>query len=189
MSSYVKRAMQADERILFSAQLHWIIYKMGITTIFLGVLVAYFGMQVVNTILEGEAIKLGATPVRYIALGLIILGTFELLVSFIRQISTELVITDRRVIAKHGLVSTTSYELMMTKVEGATIEQSILGRVLGYGTLMVKGTGGGISPIDHVADPYRFHSSLMEALKETPESVSFTHNHVHNGVTGNSNSG
>jgi len=184
MSAYVKRAMQADEKIIYSAELHWIIYRMGIFITLIGVLFAYFGMQIVRFLFDGDLVKVAGTPVRYIAIGLIVLGTFELLASFIRQISTELVITDRRVIAKHGFISTTSYELMMSKVEGATIEQSIIGRLLGYGTLMVKGTGGGISPIDHVADPYRFHSFLMEALKEPP--VVVTHNHNHTGINADS---
>lgn len=55
---------------------------------------------------------------------------------------------------------------MLVKVEGANIDQTILGRLLGFGTVMVKGTGGGISPIDHVANPYRFHTYLMEAIKD-----------------------
>lgn len=164
MSSYVKRAMQPDEKIVFAAQLHWIIYYMGIVITFFGAAFGYAGSRIVYFVLGEHIGAMVETPVRYVAIGLIALGAFQLVASFIRQISTELVITDRRIIAKHGFISTTSYELMMTKVEGATIEQSILGRILGYGTLMVKGTGGGISPIDHVAEPYRFHAALMNAL-------------------------
>ncbi len=51
-------------------------------------------------------------------------------------------------------------------MEGANIDQTVLGRILGYGTVMVKGTGGGISPIDHVANPYRFHSHLMRTIEQ-----------------------
>ncbi|MFA6280691.1 MAG: PH domain-containing protein [Bdellovibrionales bacterium] len=166
MGSYVKRAMQPNESILYETQLHWVIYRMGITITFLGLLFGRFAPMPVKQILGDSVAELVAKPISYIAAVLIALGAFELLASFIRQISTELVITDQRVIAKHGFISTTSYELMMTKVEGATIEQSIWGRLLGFGTLMVKGTGGGISPIDHVADPYRFHSYLMNALHD-----------------------
>jgi hypothetical protein len=110
--------------------------------------------------------SLADKSVSYIALGIIAIGTLHLLYGFVRQISTELVVTNQRVIAKYGLISVTTYELMLSKVEGANIEQSVTGRLLGYGTVMVKGTGGGISPIDHVANPYKFHHFLMQAMDD-----------------------
>ena len=174
MSSYVKRAMQPNEKIVYAAQLHWIIYRMGIGITIMAALFGHFTGPVIAYVFGDDAANAAAPFVRNISIGLIVLGTFQLLATYIRQISTELVVTDQRVIAKHGFIATTSYELMMTKVEGATIDQSVLGRVLGYGTLMVKGTGGGISPIDHVADPYRFHAHLMGALREAHED-----NHTH----------
>jgi len=170
MSSYVKRAMQPNEKIVYMAQLHWIIYRMGIVITILAGVFGFLAPDLLALLDEGIANK-AAPFIRNIAIGMLALGAFEILAAYIRQISTELVITDQRVIAKHGFIATTSYELMMTKVEGATIEQSILGRMLGYGTLMVKGTGGGISPIDHVADPYRFHSHLMSALREAHQEM------------------
>jgi len=176
MSSYVKRAMQANEKILYSAQLHWVIYRMGVTFTVLAALLGYMGPVIATTVFGTNIAASLAAPIRYIGYGLLFVGAFELIAAYIRQISTELVITDQRVIAKHGFIATTSYELMMSKVEGATIEQSVMGRFLGYGTLMVKGTGGGISPIDHVADPYRFHAALMSASRETQEG---THNAPH----------
>lgn len=169
MSSYVKRAMQPNEKILYSAQLHWIIYKTGILLTLLGGFLGTVTVPSLGLIVGENWASYATSPIKYICVSLILLGGIQLVIGFIRQISTELVITDQRVIAKHGLIATTSYELMMTKVEGATIDQSVMGRILGYGTLMVKGTGGGISPIDHVADPYQFHFHLMTALREALE--------------------
>lgn len=178
MSSYVKRAMQPDEKVVYSAQLHWIIYKAGVFFTLLGGVVGYYGVSTIGLAVGADWASYTTLPVKYGSVALIALGALQLVISFIRQISTELVITDQRVIAKHGLIATTSYELMMTKVEGATIDQSVMGRIFGYGTLMVKGTGGGISPIDHVADPYQFHFHLMTALREAHEPSS-TPPHVH----------
>ncbi|MDD3181811.1 MAG: PH domain-containing protein [Alphaproteobacteria bacterium] len=177
MSSYVKRAMQPNERIIYSAQLHWIIYRTGIFTTFLGALLGHVGEDLVGLVIGEDFAHHLETPIKYIAIAIIFFGALDLVFSFIRQLSTELVVTDQRVIAKHGFIATTSYELMMTKVEGATIDQSVMGRLLGYGTLMVKGTGGGISPIDHVADPYKFHSYLMSALRESNEGLHVAHAH------------
>jgi uncharacterized membrane protein YdbT with pleckstrin-like domain len=169
MSDYVKRAMQPNEKIRYQAQLHWIIYETGIFFTLLGILFAVAGNKLVIFLLGGELAEKISVFFKYGGFLFIAIGFIQLIGSFIRQISTELVITDQRVIAKHGFIATTSYELMMSKVEGATIDQTVLGRILGYGTLYVKGTGGGISPIDHVASPFLFHSHLMTAVRAAHE--------------------
>ncbi len=170
MSKYVKRSMQHDEVVLYQTQLHWIIYQKGILLLIAGALAGHYLPEVAIGFLGEDYASFLADPIKYASLFVIGLGALQLIAAFVRQISTELVITDQRVIAKHGLISTTSYELMMAKVEGATIEQTIMGRILGYGTLMVKGTGGGISPIDHVSRPFYFHAALMDALQESNDS-------------------
>ncbi|HBM90359.1 MAG TPA: hypothetical protein DD400_00535 [Rhodospirillaceae bacterium] len=171
MSSYVKRAMHGDEKIIYMAQLHWVIYQAGIVYVFIGAALGQFGRGFLENIF-GETFAKHLGPfLTYVSLGIVLVGALLLLSAYIRQISTELVLTNHRVIAKHGYISTTSYELMMTKVEGATIDQSIWGRIWGYGTLMVKGTGGGISPIDHVARPYVFHTHLMNAIHDVHEEL------------------
>ena len=166
MSSYVKRAMQANEHVLYATQLHWIIYQTGAVFVILGVFLAFWAKPLIDFMgFDGEIAQVILKATRYGSIGIIALGALQLFFSFIRQTATELVITDRRVISKHGLISTTSYELMLTKVEGTTIEQTVMGRILGYGTLIVKGTGGDTSPIDHIANPYLFHAHLMTAIK------------------------
>jgi uncharacterized membrane protein YdbT with pleckstrin-like domain len=166
MSSYLDREIQSDERIIYAAELHWIVYHFGMTITLAGALLGNYGDQIVRLV-SGDAIAtFVAKPITYIALAIIAVGAMHLFFGFIRQISTELVITNRRVIAKHGFISTTTFEVMIDRVEGANIDQTVLGRILGYGTVMVKGTGGGISPIDHVANPYLFHSYLMRTMEE-----------------------
>jgi uncharacterized membrane protein YdbT with pleckstrin-like domain len=165
MGHYLEKNVQGDEKVLYSAELHWIVYHFGMTITVFGALLGHYGQSLSRLYMSQQMADLAARPISFIALGIIAVGTLHLFFGFIRQISTELVITNQRVIAKYGFISVTTYELMLYKVEGANIEQTVLGRVLGYGTVMVKGTGGGISPIDHVAKPYKFHNCLMQALE------------------------
>ncbi len=179
MSSYVKRAMQKDERILYIAQLHWIIYQSAFTTLVLGALIGHFGFYVAEFLLGGTSWAAFVEKyIQHVGIGIVLMGALQAVFSYIRQISTELVITNQRVIAKHGWIATNSHEIMMTKVEGATIDQTVMGRICGYGTLMIKGTGGGTSPIDHVAAPYQFHARLMDALRKAHEQDIKNH-HIH----------
>lgn len=165
MGRYLEREMQGNEKIVYASQLHWIVYHFGLSTTIIGALFGHYSPVLARLALPERWAELVIRPMNYVGVAIIVFGAMHLFYGFIRQISTELVITNRRVIAKYGFIATTTYELMLSKVEGANIDQTILGRLLGYGTVMVKGTGGGISPIDHVADPYRFHAYLMKTLE------------------------
>lgn len=165
MSRYIERYMQTDEEVLYTAQLHWVIYRAGIILTPLGGLLGQYGDKLIRVLIGAGVADLLATPIKFLASFIVLAGALHLIFSYIRQISTELVITNQRVIAKYGFIATTTFEVMLAKVEGANIDQTVLGRLLGYGTVMVRGTGGGISPIDHVADPARFHAALMEILR------------------------
>ena len=169
MSSYLSRVLGPGEKILYESELHWVIYRHGIILTILGVLVGHFADDAIGMLLGGDIGAFAVKPVTYIAVAIIVFGAFELIIAYIRQISTELVVTNRRVIAKYGFIATTTFELMIDRVEGANIDQTVLGRMLGFGTVMVHGTGGGISPIDHVANPYAFHACLMRALNAKSE--------------------
>ena len=54
---------------------------------------------------------------------------------------TEMAVTDRRIIYKRGLIRRMTAEMNIEKVESVSVGQSILGRILDYGTIDVRGTG------------------------------------------------
>ncbi|MDD3288250.1 MAG: PH domain-containing protein [Alphaproteobacteria bacterium] len=166
MSRYINRVLGPGEQALYAAEIHWYIYLNGVFVLILGSLIGRFGPWFVEFLLGTDVMQESAKIVQMASFAVIGLGAYLLLLAYVRQISTELVITNRRVIAKYGFIATTTFELMLSKVEGANIDQTIWGRLLGFGTVLVKGTGGGISPIDHVAAPYGFHNFLMKALEK-----------------------
>jgi uncharacterized membrane protein YdbT with pleckstrin-like domain len=83
----------------------------------------------------------------------------------VRQSSTELAITNRRLIAKYGFISRATFEIMINRVTGVNFDQTVMGRILGYGTILVHGAGGDISPFDVVANPQLFQRALMDVLE------------------------
>jgi uncharacterized membrane protein YdbT with pleckstrin-like domain len=80
--------------------------------------------------------------------------------AFIRRATTELAVTDHRVIYKSGLLSRHTIEMNRDKVESVDVDQSLLGRILGYGTVIVRGTGGSLEPIRNIGDPLRFRTHI-----------------------------
>ncbi len=91
---------------------------------------------------------------------------FTLFISpLVARATSEFAVTNRRVIIKVGLVSRKTVELNLEKVESIGVEQTILGRILGYGAIVVVGTGGTKEPFPRIADPMGFRRAVNEATE------------------------
>lgn len=77
---------------------------------------------------------------------------------------TEQGVTNRRVVVKRGIIGRNTQEVLAPKVEHINISQGIFGRILGYGDVIVRGTGGGITRIRSVANPLKVKTSIENAL-------------------------
>jgi len=91
------------------------------------------------------------------------LGLVFLVAAWIKVKSTEIAITNRRVIAKFGFIRRHTVEINLEKVESLRVEQGLMGRFLNFGTIFVGGTGSTIEPIRDIADPLVFRRKFMEA--------------------------
>ncbi len=161
MAQYVKSVLLKDEEIIFSTSLHWIIFLQGTVVLAIAGLLSLFAPAIMAMMYGPNVIE--EFREFYVRGVLIVttIGVVLLLIEYIKQISTELAVTNRRVIAKFGFISRTTYELFLDKVEGANVDQTILGRLFGFGSVLVKGTGGGISPIHNVNAPVDFQKHLL----------------------------
>jgi hypothetical protein len=61
-------------------------------------------------------------------------------------------------------------ELNLAKVESIGVEQTLLGRMLNYGTIVIVGTGGTRQPFKDIADPMSFRRAVNEATSELQQS-------------------
>ena len=91
------------------------------------------------------------------------IGLIFLVWAWILVRSTEIAITNRRVIAKFGFIRRSTVEINLEKVEALRVEQGFWGRILNYGTIFVTGTGSSVEPIKSIADPLVFRRKFMEA--------------------------
>jgi len=125
-----------------------------------------------ESLIEGEVVLHGARISWWSQAGMIVLGVLLLVVlvglfllvgAWIKVHSTELAITNRRVIAKFGFIKRDTVEINLEKVEALRVEQGFWGRMLNFGTILMSGTGGSIEPIRNIADPLVFRRKFMEA--------------------------
>ena len=152
--SYVQKVLQPGEVVLGQTRLHWFIYlrPLVVMLIALGVYVA------------SDAMTPDLQPFFWIgAAGLGVFGLLHLFSAWIRRASTELAVTDRRVIHKTGFFSRQTQEMNREKVESVDVHQSFAGRIFGYGTVSVRGIGSTWEPFANIADPLTFRSNITAA--------------------------
>jgi len=125
-----------------------------------------------DSLIEGETLIHRARMSWWSQFPLILLGLVTLVVAigliflamaWIRVRSTELAITNRRVIAKTGFVKRHTVEMNLDKVEALKVEQGVWGRFLNFGTIFISGAGTSVAPIPNIADPLVFRRKFMEA--------------------------
>lgn len=75
---------------------------------------------------------------------------------------SEYVITNRRIIIKTGFIARNSFEMNLSKIESVNVEQSIMGRILNYGSITIIGSGGTRETFHNIAHPLKFRKSFQE---------------------------
>ncbi len=149
---YAERVLQPGERIVHRARLHWIIYAPGILSIVGAAIVAVYGGTLVDKPAHYGLLAIGA------AVGAT--GLFSVLRAWFRGANTEIVVSTRRIIYKTGFVSRYTTEMNLNKIESVRVRQGLFGRILDYGTLIIRGVGAGIEPVANVAAPLDFHRNV-----------------------------
>lgn len=89
------------------------------------------------------------------------LGLLFLLVSLLEQATTEMAVTNRRVIMKRGIISRRTLEMNLSKIENIAVDQGLFGRLFNFGTVTVVGTGGTREPFKTVAVPLAFRKAVQ----------------------------
>jgi uncharacterized membrane protein YdbT with pleckstrin-like domain len=145
--SYVSKVLQPEERVLMLGRLHWITYREAAIALVLALLVFWFGGK--SFLLHVIGWSLLAASV-----GLAIFAAFN-------QWITEIAVTTKRVIYKHGFIRRITSEMNMDKIESVIVTQSIAGRVLDYGSIHILGTGEGMEHLHKIAAPLALRNCIV----------------------------
>jgi uncharacterized membrane protein YdbT with pleckstrin-like domain len=152
---YIDKHLAPGEQVVFRTRLHPVIFA-G-TAAF-----AAFVLGAVALIVSRN--ELAPRTVALLWLAGVVIGPGSLLPLYVRWRTCEFAVTDRRVLVKLGMLSVHTLELLLPKVEAIGVDQSIWGRLLGYGTLRIVGTGGTVEAFARVAHP----QALREAVVRQP---------------------
>ncbi len=143
--SYVDSQLMQGEQVVYRTTIHWIGYWWP-TVLFL----------FAGALMAGGNLKTAACIA---SLG----GLFGAAI-WLDIVTSEFAITDRRIITKVGVINRHCLELLLGNIEGVKVEQNILGRILGYGTLIISGTGSAKAPFTRVTAPLEFWRQVQQQI-------------------------
>jgi len=148
--SYVKRNLVSGESLVYETGVHW-------SVLLWPVLIALILVAgAIICVLQKDPNFL------YAGAGLLVVTLVIVVVAVLRRGATEIAVTNKRVIIKTGLANRRSLEIMLPKVESIRITEPLMGRILGYGTMVIHGTGGTPEPFDKIAHPAEFRKHVQE---------------------------
>ncbi len=150
--SYLDKVLQPGEVVLVKTQPHWVVLLGSIVLLGLAAILAIASFVV----LSGQPAWAG-----YVVAGIVALfGLVTLLARMMVRASTEFCVTDHRIIVKRGILSLHTVELNVDKVESVDVDQSLLGRMFGYGEVTIHGVGARWDPIPMISNPLGFRNAI-----------------------------
>ena len=133
--SYIQNNLQAGEEIKYKADIHWYIFAYPVILLLLS---AFFSSAQT--------------------------GLFQLIKRILLKMGAEYVVTNKKVILKSGILNRDALELVLNKCEGIRINQSLMGRMLGFGSIVVT-TGGVTNKFDFITNPIKFRNEINAQIQ------------------------
>jgi uncharacterized membrane protein YdbT with pleckstrin-like domain len=151
MGRYIDDILQPGEKVLYSTNAHWIFYWPA----FAAWIVALAFLVISRLFIDTPAlICLSLAAIAAVA------GLYWAVKAWFHRWTTETDVTNLRVVHKTGFIKRRTFEMSLDKVESVDVNQSILGRLLNYGDVTVRGVGEGAETIRTIASPLDFRNHI-----------------------------
>jgi uncharacterized membrane protein YdbT with pleckstrin-like domain len=145
--SYINSNLLSGERVVYRTRLYWLL----------------LGLPVLFLIVVCVPIAWLATTDRWNDLAWIPVGIALLILlgAIVKRQSSDFAVTNKRVLMKVGVFSTRSTELFLNKIEAIAVHQSLIGRMLGFGDIVVTGSGGTHEEFHDIQSPLSFRRAVQ----------------------------
>ncbi len=172
---YIESNLMPNEQVLYKAKVHPAVFLRAIFgLLFSGLLLIYY-FYILGTInKEFQATQQVSDINGVMAFFVLFLVVFMLFVTLLLGIQawltlkmTEFGVTDKRVIAKVGFIRRHTIEILLSKIESVGIHQGITGRVLGFGTITITGTGGTKERFYSIDEPLNVRKIINQVIEDS----------------------
>ncbi|MEM9469108.1 MAG: PH domain-containing protein [Pseudomonadota bacterium] len=176
---YIQQSLGEDEQLIHVARFHWMYDVMAVFNLLFFIALA-FGVMVAAIIVEPilfgskQAAEIGLfnqikglhPGVLIVSLLVLLMGVLKFAQTMIVKATTEIAVTSNRLSYKRGLVARYVGEINVDRIEGVNVLQGVLGRIFGYGRVLVRGTGVGDILLPPIEQPIRFRKAIETARKK-----------------------
>jgi hypothetical protein len=172
---YVQQSLSPGEEIVCVGHFHWMYTLQAIMCMVWGLIGAmvviaialaadsHFGSAVDPDAGTLDHIRQLHPGIRLGAAMVFLLGLLKFSHMMVVRASTEVAVTSSRIIYKRGLVARYVGELSIDRIEGVNVLQTVMGRIFGYGRIMVRGMGVGEVILPSLANPIEFRKAIEKA--------------------------
>ncbi|HPF78758.1 MAG TPA: PH domain-containing protein [Alphaproteobacteria bacterium] len=173
---YIRDSLTEDEKLIHIASFHWMYVFQAVFNIIFSICLAVgliiFAVKYQPIVLNTpsmasldfiDKIRALHPGVKILAFFVMVMGLLKFAQMMIIKATTEIGVTDCRLVYKRGLVARAVGELNIERIEGVNVLQGIMGRLFGYGRVMVHGTGVGEVVLPPIAQPIRFKKAIEKA--------------------------
>jgi uncharacterized membrane protein YdbT with pleckstrin-like domain len=152
MGRYIDDILQPGEKVLYSSNLHWVIYAPAIA----GWIVAAALLVLTRTTLNENLVLFLLASSAVVALT----ALYWSMSAWFRRWITETDVTNLRVVHKEGFITRKTFEISVDKIAGVNVEQGIMGRILNYGDIKLESMGDQDQDIKRIAAPLKFRNAI-----------------------------
>jgi uncharacterized membrane protein YdbT with pleckstrin-like domain len=149
---YVEQSLTEGEQIVYTTRRHWVVLVLP------GIGAGALALAGITLLFEKDIFWIGGVFLLVVAAG--IFGS-----ALQHRYGFEFAVTNKRVIYRKGIVSISTDELFLDKIESVLVQQGLLGRWWGYGSVSVRGTGGSWEPFPDIADPLLLRRRIQEQIE------------------------
>lgn len=161
--SYIDKSLGSGETVIARAHFHWL-YSLGAWLRLLFPAAAFAAIVTWASRQPGFLAKDNPfTWIVVVAAIWLVFGGVDFLKMMVRKWTTEIGITSHRFVEKYGAFSMRSNEIALHNIEGVKLHQSLMGRIFGYGTVRIEGTGVDAVNTPEIADPVGFVRAIQTA--------------------------
>jgi len=165
--NYIDSTLMKNEVVLYRTKPHWIIFAPAVIWFIVCIILFIYEPKIVPVSFRTTSVPV-YLAIAYIAL---LLAIFFAVSSYVNYQTSEYGITNKRVLVKIGFIRRISLEIFHNKIEAIRVYQSVLGRLLNYGSIIIVGVGGSQDPFAYIPDPLGFRKKVQEQIDTINESV------------------
>ncbi|MEA1938438.1 MAG: PH domain-containing protein [Pseudomonadota bacterium] len=167
--SYLTRTLSEGETVIARGTFHWMHSARAIFWLTCGIVLAFIALFVTPEPGSGGIVIAPSDPpilwIRMVFAGVFLLsGAIKWLRMMIQKWTTEIAVTNLRLIYKIGLIARDVQSINVQRIEGSNVRQSIPGRILDYGSVSISGTGVGDIYLPPIKEPIEFRKSVLSAM-------------------------